>query len=123
MKLDKKFEHVFLPGLIDLEKEILEYNAGLVYFEDIPQFVLLLYIVWVKPLDCFAFDWDNVKLIGTIMGSLLSIAANVVPYYEKMNNEHWQLASKDGMKKFVIGTFFYVIPKLVQFSWTISVFR
>ena len=74
-------------------------------------------------MDCFTFDWDNMKSIVTISGSFLSISANVVPYYEKMNNEHWELFSIDGMKQFVIGTFFYVIPKLVQFSWTISVFR
>ena len=37
---------------------MLEYDTGVVYFEDIPQFILQLYILWKTPLQCLTFDWS-----------------------------------------------------------------
>ena len=119
----------------------MEYDTGVVYFEDIPQFTLQLYILWKTPLQCLTFNWnyltwdnltyenwsagefDILKARFGILTSFLSITATVVPYCEKKLDENWELLSLDGMKKYLFGTFFNVIPKLILIAWTFSILK
>ena len=120
-----KFKILFGVGWGDeeevekLEKKNRFGNGIIAYFEDIPQFVLQVYILWKTPIECFSWrQFDAVQSIGT---SFLSISATVVPFYEKGLNDDWKLFSLEGIVTFFIGTFFNVIPKLVLISWAFSV--
>ena len=120
-----KFRILFLDHDIQKETDELEKknrfgNGMIAYFEDIPQFILQVYILWKTPESCFSWrEFDAVQSIGT---SFLSISATVVPFYEKEKDNEWSLFSCEGFfMNFLIGTFFNVIPKLVLISWTFSV--
>ena len=120
-----KFRILFLDH--DLKKETDEidkkntfYNGIIAYFEDIPQFILQVYILWKTPPDCFS--WREIDAWQSIGTSFLSISSTVVPFYEKEKDAKWSLLSCEGFfGNFLIGTFFNVIPKLVLISWIFSV--
>ena len=120
----------------DKEKMILTLDAIKVHLEDIPQFILQVYILWRTPLECFssANNWKADELVTiqlhSIVASALSIAATVVPFFEKLGhkkhdnekkNKKWNPMSVEGILTFIIGTFFIVFTKLILFSWTFSV--
>ena len=116
--------------IYDREWWIINLNAMMAYFEDIPQFILQVYILWKTPVECFSFDsdWtkDEVIAIQSILTSFLSISATVVPFYKKWQHwyddkDDWELMSKKGIISFISGTFLNVVPKLVLISWTFSV--
>ena len=69
------------------ERWITNLDAILAYFEDIPQFILQVYILWKTPVECFSFDgdWtrDEISAIQSVLTSFLSISATVVPYFKK----------------------------------------
>ena len=108
------------------EKKKIRCNGIFAYLEDIPQFLLQVYILWKTPSQCFSLetDWDIIKVrtVQSIMSSFLSIAAHVVPFYEKRRNETWKLFSISGFfLHFASGVFLNVTPKLVLISWTFSI--
>ena len=103
-----------------LEKKNLICKGIFAYFEDIPQFVLQVYILWKTPRDCFS--WREIEAVQSIGTSFLSISATVVPFYEKEKDKKWTLFSCKGFfLNFLMGTFFNVIPKLVLISWAFSI--
>ena len=112
----------------DQEKKKIRCNGIFAYLEDIPQFILQVYILWKTPSQCFSWEsnWDieKVRTVQSILTSFLSIAAHVVPLYEKRRNEKWELLSKTGFfLHFSSGVFLNTIPKLVLISWTFSVLK
>ena len=120
-----KFRILFLDHKLKYAAEILDekntFSNGIIaYFEDIPQFILQVYILWKTPHDCFSWrENDAWQSIGT---SFLSISATVVPFYEKEKDNEWSIFSCEGfLLNFLVGTFLNVIPKLVLISWTFSV--
>ena len=102
------------------EQDNLLFDGIMVYFEDIPQFLLQVYILWKTPQECFS--WNEIDSIQSIATSLLSIIATVVPFYEKRKNDDWTLLSWNEFFWFLKSTFLNVIPKLVLVSYTFSVF-
>ena len=110
------------------EKKKIRCDGIFAYLEDIPQFILQVYILWKTPSHCFSLEssWDieKVRTVQSILSSFLSIAAHVVPYYEKRRNEKWELLSTTGFfLHFSSGVFLNTIPKLVLISWTFSVLK
>ena len=107
------------------ERSITNLDAILVYLEDIPQFILQVYILWKTPVECFSLDGDmttdELSAVQSILTSFLSISATVVPFFEKREDPDWELMSVKGIFTFIAGTFLNVIPKLVLISWTFSV--
>ena len=118
------------------ERWIICLDAILAYFEDIPQFILQVYILWKTPVECFSLDGDmnsdELSAIQSILTSLISISVTVVPFYIKTGG--WEPGKVDellycdgifsfisGIFSFISGTFFNVIPKLVLMSWLFSV--
>ena len=95
-----KFRILFLDHKLEKEADELDKkntfgNGVIVYFEDIPQFILQVYILWKTPHDCFSWrDIDAIQSIGT---SFLSISATVVPFYEKEQDDRWSLWSDYGL--------------------------
>ena len=79
----------------------------MVYFEDIPQFILLTYVLWITPLECFFFDWnifywenltyanwkagkfDDFITCVNMLITFLSISATAVPFYEQNKDKDW----------------------------------
>ena len=92
----------------DQEKKKISCDGIFAYFEDIPQFILQVYILWKTPSQCFSLEstWniEKVRTFQSILTSFLSIAAHVVPFYEKRRNEKWELLSKTGF-------FFHFFPE------------
>ena len=43
------------------ERSITNLDAILVYLEDIPQFILQVYILWKTPVECFSLDGDMTR--------------------------------------------------------------
>ena len=78
----------------ELEKKNLFCKGIIAYFEDIPQFVLQVYILWKTPRDCFS--WREIDAVQSIGTSFLSISATVVPFYEKEKDKKWTLFSCKG---------------------------
>ena len=111
--------------LLTNEQQVVFYDGMLAYFEDIPPFILQVYILWKTPLECFSLDgdWENDEIVAvqSILTSFLSISATVVPFYEKNEDKEWTLISGPGLQSFLTGTFMHVIPKLVLTAWTFSV--
>ena len=120
------------------ERWITYLDAILVHLEDIPQFILQVYILWKTPVECFSLDGDmttdELSAVQSILSSFLSISATVVPFFKKEEldlddrddrendgESKWELMSFTGILSFIAGTFFNVIPKLVLISWTFSV--
>ena len=105
-----------------LEKKNRNNDGIIAYFEDIPQFILQIYILWKTPESCFSWSWRDIDAVLSIVMSFFSISATVVPFYEKEKDEDWSLFSCEGFFwHFLTGTFLNVIPKLVLTSWTFSV--
>ena len=103
-----------------LEKKNLDYNGVLAYFKNIPQSILQVYILWKTPHSCFS--WREIAAVQSIVTSILSISATVVPFYEKEKDDKWTMFSCENFfLHFLMGTFLNVIPKLVLISWTFSV--
>ena len=130
------------------EMRIISMDAIMVYFEDIPQFILQVYILWKTPLECFSSNnnWEADELVSiqlhSILASALSISTTVVPFYKKVSTnttfyenlggkkyddekepKKWNFLSVEGILTFIIGTFFTVIPKLILFSWSFALFK
>ena len=117
----------------DQEKKKIWWNGMFAYFEDIPQFILQVYILWITPFECFSLetlvhfennwdDLDKVRFAQSIFSSFLSIACHVVPFFEARRNEKWKLFSVNGFFLHLLsGVFLNIIPKLVLISWTFSV--
>ena len=74
-------------GVDIIERRVVSYNGLQAYFEDIPQFILQVYILWKTPVECFTWDsdWteDKVIAVQSILTSFLSISATVVPFHKK----------------------------------------
>ena len=112
-----------------MERVVVSYDGLLAYFEDIPQFILQVYILWKTPVECFTWDsdWTEDKVIAlqSILTSFLSISATVVPFYKKWTDkkkEKWRLMTVRGfLHSFIPGTFLNVIPKLMLIAWTFSI--
>ena len=114
----------------DKEKMILELDAIKVHFEDIPQFIFQVYILWKTPIECWEADNLVAIQLESIVASALSISATVVPFYEKLGHKKhdnekeakkWNFMSVEGILTFIIGTFFIVFTKLILISWAFSV--
>ena len=110
------------------EKKKISCDGIFAYLEDIPQFILQVYILWKTPSQCFSLEstWniEKVRTFQSILTSFLSIAAHVVPFYEKRRNEKWELLSKTGFFfHFFSGVFLNMMPKLILISWTFSVLK
>ena len=104
----------------ELDKKNTFSNGIIAYFEDIPQFILQVYILQKTPHDCFS--WREIDAWQSIGTSFLSISATVVPFYKKEKDDEWSLFSCDAFfRNFLVGSFLNVIPKLVLISWTFSV--
>ena len=103
-----------------LEEKNRQGDGIIAYFEDIPQFILQVYILWKTPESCFS--WREINAVQSIVTSFISISATVVPFYEKEKDKDWSLFScRAFVQDFLMGTFLNVIPKLLLISWTFSV--
>ena len=128
MELEENNENSISEIEVDnQERKVLNLDGIFAYFEDIPQFILQVYILWKTPVDCFSWDsewtWDEITTTQSIFTSFLSISATVVPYYEKNMDKEWKLLSRKGFfQHFIVGTFFHVVPKLVLVSWTLATY-
>ena len=95
-----KFRILFLDHKLEKEADELDKkntfgNGVIVYFEDIPQFILQVYILWKTPHDCFS--WRELDAWHSIGTSFLSISATIVPFYEKEKDDEWSLWSYKGL--------------------------
>lgn len=127
------FKNPSKADIRDQEKRKIWLNGMFAYFEDIPQFILQVYILWITPFECFTVErffteenslnnLDKVKFAHSILSSFLSIASHIVPFYEIRRNEEWKLFSVNGFfLHFISGVFLNTVPKLVLISWTFSV--
>ena len=122
----------------DLKKKVLKNDGITVYFEDMPQLILQVYTLWKTPVRCLNFEWgDGMWTFGAIAISILSISATVVPFANSFiappsresrtnssNQSNWKIFKDKVLKNEILFcTFLLVLPKLLLFSWTISILK
>ena len=116
----------------ELHEQQIIHDGFTVYFEDMPQLILQVYILWKTPVQCLNFEWDDgLMTYASIAIGILSIAATVVPFAfedntdddDEMTNCFWDLLQIVPGNKILFCTFFLVLPKLLLFSWTVSVLK
>ena len=116
----------------ELHEQQIIHDGFTVYFEDMPQLILQVYILWKTPVQCLNFEWDDgLMTYASIAIGILSIAATVVPFAfedntdddDEMTNCCWDLLQIVPGNKILFCTFFLVLPKLLLFSWTVSVLK
>ena len=77
------------------------------------QAILQMYTLWITPADCLDFGFDNIITYASVASSFVSISAIAVPLiHDKLQPQNLFLC-----------LFLLVFPKLVLFSWTVSVLR
>ena len=127
-----------------LQKQALRNDGITVYFEDMPQLILQVYILWKTPLQCLNYEWDDGMITYcSIAISILSISATVVPFSRVDEDlvlecevetpttrgkmiwmaKCWDLMIKVLSNDVLFCTLLLVLPKLLLISWTISVLK
>ena len=130
-----------------LQKQEIKNDAYTVYFEDIPQLILQVYIIWKTPRQCLDFaTFSDFVQYGSILTSILSISGTIVPfanvdennYTSSTDSFHFTVCGLDSpfekvgtcmtfiIKKVLKNeiffcTVFMALPKLMLFSWVISI--
>ena len=77
------------------------------------QAILQMYTLWITPADCLDFGFDNIITYASVASSFVSISAIAVPLIHDKLQPH----------NLFLCLFLLVFPKLVLFSWTVSVLR
>ena len=72
-----------------------------------------MYTLWITPADCLDFGIDNIITYASVASSFVSISAIAVPLIDE----------KLKARNLFICLFLLVFPKLLLFSWTVSVLR